>query len=224
MTKRKIYIGIDQSITSTGMTITGEGGYLIRVCKFTTDIDIIKHCRNNNIPFTSTRAFKKGLIDKEGKLSKKRKDLTKEDKALLKVSQHERMKSIISSLIDELKVYDEDEVIVSLENISYGSAGQVSSLAMLLGRLYQAINENLPHALINLVEPSSLKKFATGSGRADKDMIEDAIPEIEKCKIKTLCDFDVDEKTKMDDVYDSYFLAMYSVAKEEDIKENCSLV
>lgn len=64
---------------------------------------------------------------------------------------------------------------VRIEGLSYGSLGQATRT---LAGLHYVIVDRLMHASIDVavIAPTALKKAATGSGRADKQMMLDACP------------------------------------------------
>lgn len=103
--------------------------------------------------------------------------------------------------------------LIVLEDYAFAAAGRITQLAENGGILKAALH----HAgyEVRVVAPTTMKKFATGNGRADKDMVWAAFVEKEPqaagwqklCHPKA-----VKVGSPMADVADSYFLAQYGAA------------
>ncbi len=93
---------------------------------------------------------------------------------------------------------------VFIEGYSYGSKGQaLFQIAENCGILkYQLQERNIPY---DIVVPSVVKKFATGKGNADKDMMYEAFNKETKIDLKKL--FDTEKVgNPISDIADSYFI------------------
>lgn len=114
-----------------------------------------------------------------------------------------RAKIIMSRIIELITIYDVDKVIV--EGLSYASIGSSTrDLAILLGVITGRFN-NTP----TIVPPKVLKKYATGSGNADKDKMLEAIPnQALKDKLKN-----TPIAQGRFDIADAYWLANYKETK-----------
>lgn len=103
---------------------------------------------------------------------------------------------------------------IGLEGLGFGAKGdQTRNLAglqfLIMDRLEQAVHDGLLPAdtKLEIIAPTSLKKFATDSGRADKDAMVDAVlkhdPKLHTFLLET-------PKTKgRYDIADAFFLAKY---------------
>ena len=128
------------------------------------------------------------------------------DKSLSEV---ERLAYIEERLLELFLTYTPKRVVI--EGLSYGS---ISSSVRVLAGLYYLIllhlfRLNIP---VSIVPPSALKKFATGSGRAKKKDMFEALPEDIKKELmlqfKTL-------KSGRGDVTDAYWLGKYDIENGE---------
>lgn len=116
-----------------------------------------------------------------------------------------RSQSIAQRLWDLFHDYKCDHVM--FEGLSFGSRGDATrNLAMLIGIILAKLNTQFTS-----IAPTSLKKFATGNGRADKKIMLEAI------RTK-----DVNLHSKLDimtikagkyDIADAYWLARYYLEK-----------
>lgn len=88
--------------------------------------------------------------------------------------------------------------IAIIEGISYGSSGDISGLSGLNYTVRYILQEL--NVSIRIVSPTSNKKFATGNGAADKELMAAAWMH---------CDPKIGEtkQIKIDDLADAYFLA-----------------
>ena len=114
-----------------------------------------------------------------------------------------RINDIVDKVSRIIKKYDIEQI--AIEGISFGS--KFSSARQLAGLFYGLVcmfdKTGLPYTII---PPNSLKKRATGDGKADKEKMVESIP---------LCDkLDLSEKTnlqfkskKFEDIADAYWLS-----------------
>jgi len=115
-------------------------------------------------------------------------------------------------ILKELKkIYDNFyglDVAVAMESPSYMSKGRTSQLSMLCGAIYYwLLVNNVP---VTLVQPSKLKKFFTGDGRADKGKMISIVPK------SIMVQFN-DKHKKVDDLADAYALAKFIKDKTEGV-------
>lgn len=95
---------------------------------------------------------------------------------------------------------------IHIEGLAFGIRGNATrDLAGLLFGIIIFIRNNFPNIPVKIIAPTSVKKFATGSGKAKKPEMLNAIPPqiIEKFKTK------ITTKKKMYDVCDSYWIAKF---------------
>ena len=174
--------GIDFSISSPAMTVTESNDF--------------SHCK-----FYSYSNNKKGVreIDALGYSNITLEANEPEENQLLRF---DRISNFFISIIEK-----ETPDAVYLEAYSFGSRGKidviVENTAILKYKLYKL---GIP---IFSIAPTSVKKFATGSGKADK--IEMAKSFLERTKIDLGFDFQKGIKNPQSDIVDSYFLALYGL-------------
>lgn len=189
-----IYIGIDPSINSTGIVIQKENQILFYIVKpnklSKKEAEIEKKVSN----------FKYVLYNKIDLSKYKDKNYLEEQKKtenLLSISN--TIKNIINSNINKT-----DVVYIVEEGISYGSSIRTKSVFDLAGLNYLIrsifFNSN-KNTIFFIGTPSEIKKFATGKGNANKEMMKKCFagifPEITKIQ-------------KYDDLADAYFMSEYA--------------
>lgn len=129
----KIVMGLDQSLTSTGVAVRTK--------------DIVIH--HERIATT--------------------KDLPK----------LERMRYIAYQVAYLVQTLSVDTIVI--ETLALGAAGDATrDLAGLFWVLKHIIDDQCPNVVFEEVAPNSLKKLATGNGRAKKDEMIDSLPPVEK--------------------------------------------
>lgn len=189
-----IYIGIDPSINSTGIVIQKENKilfYIVKPNKLSKKEIAIEHKISN---------FKYVLYNKIDLSKYKDKNYLEEQKKtenLLSISS--TIKNIINSNINET-----DIVYIVEEGISYGSSIRTKSVFDLAGLNYLIrsifFNSN-KNTIFFIGTPAEIKKFATGKGNANKEMMKKCFagifPEITQIQ-------------KYDDLADAYFMSEYA--------------
>lgn len=112
-------------------------------------------------------------------------------------------------IADRLKqiVHEYDPDWIGLENLSYGSVGNATrNLAILFGVICSALGLKAPR----VVPPTTLKKFATGNGRAGKKEMLAAIEATDPIFFQTLNNMTI--KAGKYDLADAYWIARWVVA------------
>lgn len=182
----KYYLGIDQSSTNTGIAVINENDEIILSTSIPTSKDFLKFFSNYSAHFLqhfqNSKAFKSGLVDSECKLTKKKKDLTAEEKEMLVVSNELRYNYIAEEVDRLLKLWNVEGV--GIETISFGSAGSTADLGRLLGYIERTIYLN--GVSLYRYEPKSVKKFA-GKGNYSKEEMYEALSEYEKTYLMEFC-------------------------------------
>lgn len=195
-----IYIGIDPSINSTGIVIQKENKilfYIVKPNKLSKKEIAIEHKVSN---------FKYVLYNKIDLSKYKDKNYLEEQKKtenLLSISS--TIKNIINSNINET-----DIVYIVEEGISYGSSIRTKSVFDLAGLNYLIrsifFNSN-KNTIFFIGTPAEIKKFATGKGNANKEMMKKCFagifPEITQIQ-------------KYDDLADAYFMSEYAKKLSEN--------
>lgn len=100
-----------------------------------------------------------------------------------------------------------DNYLIVIEGYSMGSKGQVFNIGENTGLLKYKLYKY--QKKFSVAAPTTIKKFATGSGRADKDAMYDAF--VAETNYDMKGNFGVKTtKSPVSDIVDSYYLAKYS--------------
>lgn len=194
-----VFIGIDPSINSTGMTIRTDTGF----CRFF----IIKGDKltkkEKNAQSDNSEIFEYCLYQKENV-----KDTNNaHERELAKAHNLSTIADTIYNIIEELlqqfrKSSTINSVTICMEGISYGSIH--SAAVMDLAGLNYLIRDRLHHHTIVgtllVTPPAEIKKFFTGDGTAKKLVIIN-------CFKQLYPNFNL---PKMDDIADSYSMSKYA--------------
>lgn len=194
-----VFIGIDPSINSTGMTIRTDTGF----CRFF----IIKGDKltkkEKNAQLNNYEIFEYCLYQKENV-----KDTNNaHERELAKAHNLSTIADTIYNIIEELlqqlrKTGTIDSVTICMEGISYGSIH--SAAVMDLAGLNYLIRDRLHHhtvvGTLLVTPPAEVKRFYTGSGNANKQLMISTFK-------GSFPDFDL---PKLDDIADSDSMAKYA--------------
>ena len=183
-----VTIGLDLSINSTGVCIYDTtkvmSFYYIISPKFT------KKVSNINNAHLALIQYEKTTVD------------SKLDYSVKEELKTYNIYNIVRHIKHILEVWDPD--VVTIEGVSFGSTGS-AALIDLSGLNYMVrmacIEAQIPNVFI--VSPTQNKKFATGNGSAEKDVMISAWQKLEKHMIGT------EQYVKVDDIADAYFMARY---------------
>lgn len=196
-----LYVGIDPSINSTGITIA----------RYENDVEAeIKFYIIKNGKLTKRESAANDSIDNFEYIIYNKIDLTqfKDDNHVFEYYKTKNMVEVVNTIYDlilnEVKKYT-SVVNVVIEGISYGSSIRTKSIFDLAGLnymiRYKLITSDIQHLNISIATPSNIKKYATGKGNANKESImtifKYIFPEMQNIP-------------KLDDIADSYFMAMFS--------------
>lgn len=186
-----VFIGIDPSINSTGMTIRTDTGF----CRFF----IIKGDKltkkEKNAQSDNSEIFEYCLYQKENV-----KDTNNShERELAKAHNLSTIADTIYNIIEELlrkfrKTSTVDSVTICMEGISYGSIH--SAAVMDLAGLNYLIRDRLHHhtvvGTLLVTPPAEVKRFYTGSGNANKQLMistfKGSFPDFDLPKIDDVCD------------------------------------
>lgn len=186
-----VFIGIDPSINSTGMTIRTDTGF----CRFF----IIKGDKltkkEKNAQSNNSEIFEYCLYQKENV-----KDTNNaHERELAKAHNLSTIADTIYNIIEELlqkfrKTSTIDSVTICMEGISYGSIH--SAAVMDLAGLNYLIRDRLHHhtvvGTLLVTPPAEVKRFYTGSGNANKQLMistfKGSFPDFDLPKIDDVCD------------------------------------
>lgn len=196
-----VFIGIDPSINSTGMTIRTDTGF----CRFF----IIKGDKltkkEKNAQLNNYEIFEYCLYQKENV-----KDTNNaHERELAKAHNLSTIADTIYNIIEELlqqfrKTSTIDSVTICMEGISYGSIH--SAAVMDLAGLNYLIRDRLHHhtvvGTLLVTPPAEVKRFYTGSGNANKQLMistfKGSFPDFDLPKIDDVCDSEGMAKYAMD--------------------------
>ena len=183
-----ITIGLDLSINSTGVCIYDTNKvrsfYYIIGNKFTKKASSYHH--NNLVLLT----YDKTTVD------------SKLDYSVKEELKTHNIYNIVRSIKLILDTWKPD--VVTIEGVSFGSTGS-AALIDLSGLNYMVRMACIEARVRNIfiVSPTQNKKFATGNGSAEKDVMISAWQKLEKRMIG------VEQYVKVDDIADAYFMARY---------------
>ena len=196
-----LYVGIDPSINSTGITIA----------RYENNVEVeIKFYIIKNGKLTKRESAANDSIDNFEYIIYNKIDLTqfKDDNHVFEYYKTKNMVEVVNTIYDlilnEVKKYT-PAVNVVIEGISYGSSIRTKSIFDLAGLnymiRYKLITSDIQHLNLSIATPSNIKKYATGKGNANKESImtifKYIFPEMQNIP-------------KLDDIADSYFMAMFS--------------
>ena len=196
-----LYVGIDPSINSTGITIA----------RYENNVEVeIKFYIIKNGKLTKRESAANDSIDNFEYIIYNKIDLTqfKDDNHVFEYYKTKNMVEVVNTIYDlilnEVKKYA-SAVNVVIEGISYGSSIRTKSVFDLAGLnymiRYKLITSDIQHLNLSIATPSNIKKYATGKGNANKESImtifKYIFPEMQNIP-------------KLDDIADSYFMAMFS--------------
>ena len=196
-----LYVGIDPSINSTGITIA----------RYENNVEVeVKFYIIKNGKLTKRESAANDSIDNFEYIIYNKIDLTqfKDDNHVFEYYKTKNMVEVVNTIYDlilnEVKKYSAI-VNVVIEGISYGSSIRTKSIFDLAGLnymiRYKLITSDIQHLNLSIATPSNIKKYATGKGNANKESImtifKYIFPEMQNIP-------------KLDDIADSYFMAMFS--------------
>lgn len=198
-----IFIGIDQSINSTGITIQkfesekkiSENFYIIKPNKLTKK----EQKAQDNIENFEYVLYNK--LEKEDAKDNNEFELNK-------LYNNIRISDIIIDIIKNNVIYSLDKVYIAMEGISFQSASKTQSIIDLSGlstliryRIYNYFTANPDHlGCLKIFTPTEVKHFATGNGLSNKEMMTNLFKAINK-KLEII--------PKLDDISDSFWICSY---------------
>ena len=195
---KELYVGIDPSINSTGVTINiwkdnslfTEVFYIIKGNKLTKKEQNVAEDNDLNKVIYST--YEKIDI----------KDA--HDSHELELIKTKNLLNIVNVISHIITVYSKhcDYIYVGMEGLSYGSSVRTRSIYELAGLNYLIRNELMTKHMCKLyiLPPTEVKKFATGIGNCSKDAVINVFSSIFPNLLKI---------PKIDDIADSWFICNY---------------
>ena len=195
---KELYVGIDPSINSTGITINiwednslfTEVFYIIKGNKLTKKEQKVTEDDDLNKVIYST--YEKIDI-KDAK-----------DSHELELIKTKNLLNIVNVISHIITVYSKhcDYIYVGMEGLSYGSSVRTRSIYELAGLNYLIRNELMTKHMCKLyiLPPTEVKKFATGIGNCSKDAVINVFSSIFPNLLKI---------PKIDEIADSWFICNY---------------
>lgn len=219
---RYAFIGIDPSINSTGVvtrisgvvngqrTILGTNFYILKpdtheVTKTgKTKSPLTKaeeEAQTKNQEYLKYVLYDKILIDKKN-----------QDPILVEHNKTTNFINIVNKILEIIDSLEADKIYICIEGISYGSAGRTMSVFDLAGLNYMIRSSILNKGYDNLyiTPPTVIKKFASGKGNANKEVMIELFNAI----------YGYMNIPKADDIADAFFMSRYAqriCEKEENL-------
>jgi len=189
-------IGIDYSLSSPGVCVnTSEDEFQYEDCKFY----YLTNTKKYEGTFKEKIAFGTSAVEYIGTPHRPYS------------SEPERYNNIANWVIDIIKSY-EKHPIIQIEDYSFGSTGRVFHIAENLGLLKYKLKMECGWDY-TLLPPSVIKKFATGKGNANKELMLDAFEKDTGTNLAQV--FDTTSKSPVSDVADAYFICKYGESSSE---------
>ena len=118
---------------------------------------------------------------------------------------YDRARQVAQFVIDKIKQHR--VVQMNIEGLAFGIRGDATrDLAGLLFTIITSMRNAGITIPVVIVAPTSLKKFATGSGKSDKAAMIAVVPDLFMQAIKSA---GYKKTTGMTDIVDAYFLSLY---------------
>ena len=193
-----ITIGIDPSLNSTGVcvNVNGKCKYYIITSKMTKKMSAFKSEYIQYLPYNKQDTNKK--LNEYADIEY--------NKAQNIYNICNRIRTIIKANVEWHAEDNLNNCEIFMEGVSYGSIGS-AALVDLSGLNFAIRNVLLDLGVkFTIVSPSQNKKFATGNGAADKELMIYSWLKVEK-HLKDITEI------KIDDLADAYFLSNYTTEK-----------
>lgn len=194
-----IYIGIDQSIGFTGITVYRPGAPTEHIFY---GITHKKHTKWDKFYKNPPVGFVNRLKVFDYIKDEKSDDNNRNEH--IKFNNIKRIVGWIDFIFNILqRNFPDDEIDVRMEGVSFGSR-QTTAIVELAALNYFIRNLCVEYGFkYTILPPTVIKKFATGNGQADKELMTESFLALNP-DMRT-----VHKYIKMDDIADSYFMACY---------------
>ena len=198
-------IGIDYSLSSPGVCVnTSEGEFKYEDCTFY----FLTNTKKYDGTFKEKIAFGTTAVQYIGSPHQPY------------TNEPERYSQIADWVINIIKSQPqlmigklwEKRPIIQIEDYSFGSTGRVFHIAENLGLLKYKLKMECGWDY-TLLPPSVIKKFATGKGNANKELMLDAFEKDTGTNLAQV--FDTTSKSPVSDVADAYFICKYGESSSE---------
>ena len=189
-------IGIDYSLSSPGICVnTSEGEFDYEDCTF--------YFLTNTKKYDAT--FCRPYVTNVKYIGTAHTPYTSEPERYSQIA--DWAINIIKSYGDATTGVNGIKPTIQIEDYSYGSTGRVFHIAENLGLLKYKLKMECGWDY-NLIPPSVIKKFATGKGNANKELMIDAFEKDTGTNLAQV--FDTTSKSPVSDVADAYFICKYT--------------
>ena len=189
-------IGIDYSLSSPGVCVnTSEGEFKYEDCTF--------YFLTNTKKYDAT--FCRPFVTNVRYIGTSHKPYTSEPERYSQIA--DWAINIIKSYGDATTGMNRIKPTIQIEDYSYGSTGRVFHIAENLGLLKYKLKMECGWDY-TLLPPSVIKKFATGKGNANKELMIDAFEKDTGTNLAQV--FDTTSKSPVSDVADAYFICKYT--------------
>jgi len=189
-------IGIDYSLSSPGICVnTSEGEFKYEDCTF--------YFLTNTKKYDAT--FCRPFVTNVRYIGTSHKPYTSEPERYSQIA--DWAINIIKSYGDATTGMNRIKPTIQIEDYSYGSTGRVFHIAENLGLLKYKLKMECGWDY-TLLPPSVIKKFATGKGNANKDLMLHAFEKDTGTNLAQV--FDTTSKSPVSDVADAYFICKYT--------------
>jgi Holliday junction resolvasome RuvABC endonuclease subunit len=99
--------------------------------------------------------------------------------------------------------------LLAIEGYAFGAKGQVFNIGENTGILKYKLAKKVSN-IINVIAPTVIKKFATGKGNANKELMYEAFVKETGDDLAKLFEFDTYKgQSPVSDIIDSYYIAKY---------------
>lgn len=132
------------------------------------------------------------------------------------LTDQERYENIASWVISILSNFDKQEVVILIEDYSYGSKGKVFHIAENCGILKYMLYKH--EYRFFTVPPTVIKKFATGKGNATKDKMYETFVRDTFVDLHNIISPTTKLGSPTTDIVDAWYIAQYMFKKTEQEK------
>lgn len=117
----------------------------------------------------------------------------------------DRSVQVAQFVVDKVAEHNVEQI--NIEGLAFGIRGDATrDLAGLLFTIINAVRRQKPAVKIAIIPPTTLKKFATGTGKSDKAAMIDKLPPDVRAKFD---EANLRKTTGLADVCDAYWLSTY---------------
>ena len=127
------------------------------------------------------------------------------------LTDQQRYENIATWVLDILSNFDKEEIVIMIEDYSFGSKGKVFNLAENCGLLKYMLYKN--GYKFFTVPPTVVKKFATGKGNATKELMYDTFVKETILNLHLILSPTTKLGSPTTDIVDAWYIAKYLIEK-----------